>query len=848
VKEVIMKRFILGALAAAAVAAALAGCATGRGPGPLATFGFLSTANPSLPQNAMGMINEQGETKEIVVVVPPGTDVHGLVATLSFGAEAAIFVVSSGTRVPQQNGVTRNDFTAPVTYSIEVPGDKKPWTYSVRVREAETNARLGSIAGPPGAVLAPAFSPSVHSYTLTVLFASTAVRVEARGQTATIRSVSVDGTATPGAAGAAVVDFKGIRERALTIETVAEDGVGRDRYTLTIRRGAPDRNAQLGTLELQGFPLSPSFVPGVLDYQVLVPFETTQVSLRARPQSAVAALGLDAALSSGGKQANDQPFQYTGSPADKAGAQVPFSAGNRLSLIVSVTAEDGSQLQYMVDIRRAPPDSNNQLASLAVTANVPSPVVMNPPWSPARYVSTAVVPFAARKVTLVFQPQSRVAAAVLEPVIEQGSRAVVPVTGDPLSKSGAEIDFAAPRQRMRLGIKVIAQDGGEQRYVVEVRRAEPDRNADLESLAVFAGVMSPAFSPRTVSYAISLPGDAPAAKFSASTASPTSTMTIVEQPEMKPARSVSVTLPVAPSSQAVVTFAVTSEDGSQKLYRVQITRAAAPVATDTPVTPATDKPPVPATDIRLQVSARNLNLQPAEAKVLLQNNDAIGAQATITARYYRTSEVIGQFSAPVEVKQKGADISISFAYRSNPLPASRDRLVEIETVIPTRAGHFLYYTEAGAVDERMSIDVPFMLYGDATHAAWPAVGSPVSVAGYLSKLPPGKERATDKADFERNAKGEQGITLEMVDAKTGAAYGKDVVALKAGQGRDQVLFFARPFTVPEGATMRYAFTAAAKNGKVWKASGTAQVWTTQPSYPSGFAPVILRLSDDLSTD
>ncbi len=307
----------------------------------------------------------------------------------------------------------------------------------------------------------------------------------------------------------------------------------------------------------------------------------------------MAALTLDAALSAGGKQSNAQPFQYAGSPVDKAGALIPFDAGNRLSLIVAVTAEDGSSQQYIVDVLRAPPDGNNLLAALSVTANVPGPVLMNPPWSPARFANMAVVPFASRAVTVMFQPQSRVAVAVLEQVIEQGNRAVVPVTGDPGSAAGAVIEFAPPRQRLRVGIAVTAQDGGVQRYVVEVRRSEPDRNADLAAIVVSTGVLSPAFSPRIASYGIFLPAAVEAAKISAVTASPVARMALVEQPDMRPAQSVSLTLPVAAGGQAVITFAVSAEDGSQKLYRVQIRREAAPVA-PAPVAPAPVAPPPPA--------------------------------------------------------------------------------------------------------------------------------------------------------------------------------------------------------------------------------------------------------------
>ena len=111
-----MKRFVHGILLAISLVAALVGClSAGRGQGPLATFAFLASANATLRQNAVGVVNEQREPKEILVVVPPGTDLHGLVATLSLGKGAGIAIISSGTRVAQQNGVTPNDFSVPVT-------------------------------------------------------------------------------------------------------------------------------------------------------------------------------------------------------------------------------------------------------------------------------------------------------------------------------------------------------------------------------------------------------------------------------------------------------------------------------------------------------------------------------------------------------------------------------------------------------------------------------------------------------------------------------------------------------------------------------------------------------------
>jgi hypothetical protein len=576
----------------------------------------------------------------------------------------------------------------------------------------------------------------------------------------------------------------------------------------------------------------------------------------------VAALTLDAAMTVGGSQANAQPLEYKGNPADRAGSLVEFSVGNRQTLIVVVTAQDGSMQQYLVDIQRAPPDSNNQLSSLSLLAGQAGAVVMTPPFSAGRFNYIAMVPYAARKVTLILQPQSRVAAAVLEEVREvrkPGTResAAPPVTGDPGSTNGAEIDFGAARQRLLLGVAVTAQDGGAQRYVVDVRRGEPDRNADLASILVSAGALRPAFSSRIVSYGVMLPAAVEAVKVSAAAASPVASVAVVEQPGVKPAQNQSITLPVAPGDQAAITFVVSAEDGSQRLYRVQVGREAAPAVPEgkTVEKPGTGQQggtasqptqPVDTGKDHVFVTARNLKLRPAEAKALVQKGDMVGTQARIIVRYYRSNEIVAQYSAPVDIRQQGNEISLTLSYRSNGVALNRDRLVEAETVIPTKAGHFLYYTEARASEENVRVDIPFLLYGDSTRTVWPAIGNPVPVAGYLSRLPAGKERAVDKEEFEKNSKGEYGVTFELVDARTGVSYGKDIIWSRSGQGRDQALSLTKPIRVPEGAAVKYFLTAVASNGKVWRASGSTQVWTTLVNYPSGFQPVIPLLSDDLS--
>jgi hypothetical protein len=92
--------------------AALTACqsARSRQEGPIDTFSFLSTANPRLPQNVNGAITERADPKSIHLVVPAGTDLSRVVATLALNTEATITVISSGERVVQENGRTPQRF------------------------------------------------------------------------------------------------------------------------------------------------------------------------------------------------------------------------------------------------------------------------------------------------------------------------------------------------------------------------------------------------------------------------------------------------------------------------------------------------------------------------------------------------------------------------------------------------------------------------------------------------------------------------------------------------------------------------------------------------------------------
>src|SRR5512137_2406022 len=247
-------------LVAAIALAGLAGCfGFSRGHGPVDAFQFLTGRNLGLETSVTGAMNEQADPVEIVAVIPPSAGSLNLVATFSLNTEATITVVSSGRPVPQQNGVTRNDFSAPVLYNLQVPGEKKPWRYRVTVRYAETNAALSQIAIPEGYAMAPLFSPKVKSYTVDVPYSVKQVKIEAKGQSQNMKNISIDGAGSGGASASATVDFSSGASRRVSIETLAEDGSTRDEYAVTLKRLPADSNAKLASLELANLPLFPAF-------------------------------------------------------------------------------------------------------------------------------------------------------------------------------------------------------------------------------------------------------------------------------------------------------------------------------------------------------------------------------------------------------------------------------------------------------------------------------------------------------------------------------------------------------------------------------------------------------------
>lgn len=530
---------------------ALTGCLSmALSEGPVVSFIFSAAANRDLDTDVVGLINKRGNPKSIHLVVPPGTDVSALVATVSVSTESTITVVSSGPRVIQENGRTPNDFTAPVTYSIEVAGDKEPWTYRVSVREAETNAKLSMLAVRGAPALTPEFLPEGFAYRVEVQYATEVIFVEATGQSRYLKSISVADQIYRGGRVSAPIPFLG-DEMIVVVESTAEDGVSKTEYTVTVTRGEPDRNAFLGSMLVAESLAFPLFDFTEFSYGVTVPYETTMLTLSAKTQSPYAALSI---IPAGQKAIT---ADHTGESATLIG----FGNLNRLSILFEVTAQSGDQQRYSLEIFRAAPDDNNELTILSVQG-----AQLTPSFRSGRFTYRVVVPFNTNALTVRAVPRSPVATVVLE----RGNTAIG-YNGNPAIGDGVILSYPDTNP-FSLSIVVIAQNGDVRRYAVQITKSIPDGNANLGTLSATAGRITPSLSSRVLTYTIAVPADKEQIIVTAEAASPVAMVSIMENPKIQPRRELNVAYQLQPGEKRTITLMVRAESGAVRRYQVTMMR------------------------------------------------------------------------------------------------------------------------------------------------------------------------------------------------------------------------------------------------------------------------------------
>ena len=215
-------------------------------------------------------------------------------------------------------------------------------SYSKTVAEPlSDNCNLASMTV-TGATISPAFSSQTTRYTAKVPFTVSSIGVEAKAEHEGAK-VSISNPALAAGATTNVV-----------ITVTAENGTTKSYIIAVAREQDPNYvesdNANLSSLSVDGYAMSPAFSPEVLQYYVWLPYEAESVAVNAEQE--------------------DKKAQY------QIGAYEQLLPGKGTDVAVTVTAEDGSQKVYTVTVVRAP--SHDQVEQFLAGEREPDPTQPEP--------------------------------------------------------------------------------------------------------------------------------------------------------------------------------------------------------------------------------------------------------------------------------------------------------------------------------------------------------------------------------------------------------------------------------------------------------------------------------------
>jgi hypothetical protein len=375
---------------------------------------------------------------------------------------------------------------------------KKTYTLTITRAAQSTVDANLSALSVAGYSISPAFNPATTSYSLSVPFETTS---------ATISATTAQASATKTGDGAKSLT---VGANAFSIEVTAPDGTTKKTYSLTITR-LQSANANLASLTVTPGSLSPSFSASVHEYNVSVVYGATSVSIGAAAADAGASL------------------TGTGTFTPAAGATTDYS--------VVVTAADGTtKLTYTIHVARAAQTTvDANLSALSVTS-----YSISPAFDSATTSYTLSVPNAVSEVN----------------IAATTAQASATKTGDGIKSLSTGLNS--------FSIVVTAPDGTTKKtYTIAITRQDPpSTNANLASLSVSTGSLTPAFAAATTTYSVSLPY---------ATTSITIAATAADSGATVNGTGTKINLVEGSNQYEII---VTAAAGNTKTYTVTVTRAA----------------------------------------------------------------------------------------------------------------------------------------------------------------------------------------------------------------------------------------------------------------------------------
>lgn len=333
--------------------------------------------------------------------------------------------------------------TTPIPIEVTAPnGSKKTYILSIKRLSGDNNLSALSIA--PHS-LNPVFAANTVSYAVDVTHDIASVTVSATksdpNAVMQVHSVTIPaGTAS----GQDTITLNGAGlDTPISIVVTAQNGVDSKPYTITVHRAAPSSNNNLETLAVTPGSIEPAFAPSIVDYTVDVAANDNSVTVTATLQDTNATMLINGQGTSSGQPREITPLQ---------------PAGENTLITIVVRAQNESEKQSTVTVRRPLPSSDNNLSALTVSQGI-----LNPSFTPAEVTYTVSVDNSVESVTITAtksDPDATLSAL--------GS--VIAAPGVP---SGPVTLPVVPGVNPPLLIDVIAPNNDLKTYTITVDRALP---------------------------------------------------------------------------------------------------------------------------------------------------------------------------------------------------------------------------------------------------------------------------------------------------------------------------------------------------------------------------------------
>ena len=503
-----------------------------------------AAANNSLQNLTVspGTLAPEFDINTLVYTVDVGNNVGSVNVTPTLQDPAATMTVNGQpTNSGQTRTITLNPGGQSSNISIVVTAQNAPpKTYLVTVsRGVSSNNNLRTLTASPGA-LSPAFSATSTrtSYTVNVNSTVESVTVSATPQDTTASLSISPRPATLGSPGTTTPVF---------IVVTAQNGTQKT-YTVGVARAALGGNNNLSALTVSPGPLDDPFNANDQNYTVNV--ASTVASITVTPT----------------RQDPNATITVNGTPATSGqGRSVPLNgAGSNTLINILVTAPNGSQKTYTVNVARAALGGNNNLSALTVS---PGPLDD---------------PFNANDQNYTVNVASTVASITVTPT-RQDPNATITVNGTPAtSGQGRSVPLNGAGLNTLINIVVTAPNGSQKTYTVNVIRAALGGDNNLSGLTVSQGTLSPTFTAARIAYTVNASSSDTSITVTATPQDPSATVTINGQGP----NSRSIPLPGGPASTEIE-VRVIAPNGTDKTYLITVNQPA-PAAPPAPPASAPD--------------------------------------------------------------------------------------------------------------------------------------------------------------------------------------------------------------------------------------------------------------------